>query len=141
MKVVKYNKNHLQELRHEKSVAHVVSYFGEALAETIENAKYSFTGIHDNKVLFCAGVTEYWPGRGEAWAFLDSNSRQHFMAIHNATKRFLEVCPIRRVEAAVDIDFKEGHRWVKLLGFKLEAERLKAYRLDGGDSSLYARVL
>ena len=41
----------------------------------------------------------------------------------------------------VDCEFEQGHRWAKMLGFTMEAERMRAYRPDGGDVALYARVL
>ena len=36
---------------------------------------------------------------------------------------------------------KTRNRWAKLLGFKMEAERMEAYEPDGRSSSLYARIL
>jgi len=39
----------------------------------------------------------------------------------------------------VDVGFKEGHRWIKMLGFELEGY-MKAYRPDGADMLLYARI-
>ena len=41
----------------------------------------------------------------------------------------------------VDVDFPEAHRWAKMLGFKMEAERMEAYAPDGRACSLYARIL
>jgi hypothetical protein len=102
----------------------------------------SFSAIANDsgKVLACAGVVSVWENRSIAWAIFDPTHRDKFIAIHNAVKRFLEDCPARRVEAAVDCEYVAGHRWVRALGFKLEAVRMRAYRPTGGDSALYARV-
>lgn len=107
---------------------------------SLEFAPYAFTGLIDDRVIFCAGVSEYWPGRGEGWALLTEESRHHMLVITRMIKRFLEICPTRRIEASVEVNFKEGHRWAKMLGFELEASRLRAYLPDGQDCSLYARV-
>jgi RimJ/RimL family protein N-acetyltransferase len=45
----------------------------------------------------------------------------------------------RRYESTVDVGFKQGHRFMKMLGFEVEGY-LKAYRPDGADMVLYARV-
>jgi RimJ/RimL family protein N-acetyltransferase len=52
---------------------------------------------------------------------------------------FLDNAPYRRIEATVDVGFKQGHRWIKMLGFELEGY-MRAYRPDGADMLLYARV-
>jgi len=56
-------------------------------------------------------------------------------------KRFLDGCYLHRIEMTVDCDFPQGHRWAKMLGFTMEAERMRGYRPDGGDCALYARLL
>lgn len=111
-------------------------------AKNLESQNYAFTCIskESGRILMCGGIAEYWENRGEAWALLSTDCRAEFIGLHNATKRLFEVCPIRRIEAAVDVDFHPGHRWIMSLGFKLEAPRLKSYTVDGRDVSLYARV-
>lgn len=104
-------------------------------------SKHAYTIFgEDGQVLLCGGVTDCWPGRGMAWAVLNLDCRHHFISIHNMAKRFFEACPIRRIEAAVEVGFEAGHRWVNALGFQLEAARLRSYFPDGRDASLYARV-
>jgi hypothetical protein len=94
----------------------------------------------DGRVIACAGVVEYWKNRGEAWAFVDRKCKREFLALHHIVRDFLDHCPVRRIEAAVSTTFSAGHRWVRALGFELEAPILRAYGPDGGDCSLYARV-
>ena len=99
----------------------------------------AFTGEVDGKVIGMAGVIPMWNGRAIAWALLAGDSGKHFPHIHKAIKRFLDDVPFNRVEATVDVGFKQGSRWVKMLGFELEGY-MKAYRPNGGDSLLYAKV-
>lgn len=105
-----------------------------------EKGEYSFTGISDGKVLFVGGVSNYWKGRAEVWAILADHSGPKMLAITRAAKLLLSYCPIRRLELSVDCSFEPGHRWAEMLGFKMEAERMQKYLLDGKDATLYARV-
>jgi hypothetical protein len=66
--------------------------------------------------------------------------RHDLVRVTKMAKRFLDVCPIRRIEAAVVVDHGPGHRWAQLLGFELEAPLLRAYTPQGEDCSLYSRV-
>jgi hypothetical protein len=139
IEVVRYEAWHLRELVAQPAQTALKGTVSPEQAAAVEGP-LSFTALADGRPVCCAGIVEYWPGRGEAWAFLAADCRKELRAITNAMRRFLEVCPVRRVEAAVDVDFEPGHRWCRLLGFKLEASLLKAYLPEGGDVSLYAKV-
>ncbi len=114
---------------------------GQQLEET-EKIGFCKTVIRksDGKVLCCGGVTEYWPGRGEGWCVFTKDCKKEFVAIFRAAASVFDFYPGRRVEAAIAVNFNEGHRWIKGLGFKLDAPLLKSYLPDGGDVSLYSRV-
>lgn len=123
------------------SMNYLKPFFKREHMQALQDAKYSYTGFFEGRPVFCAGVVEYWKDRGEAWAIIDRNVKHCFLSIHNTVKKFLEECPIRRIEAVVDLDFIAGHRWVQNLGFKLEAKFLEAYGPPNGrNCSLYARV-
>lgn len=107
----------------------------------LERSPYARTIFADDgTVLVCGGVTPYWEGRGEAWALVNRGRRKDFLGMHRMAKKFIRDCPIRRVEASVECDSVNGHRWCKALGFTLEAKRLKAFLPGGKDGALYARV-
>lgn len=137
--VVKFKKSHLDQMEIQPEARHMMSLSFEDLTR-LENDRFSMTGIGDGRVVVCAGVIEHWPGRGEAWFVFDMNSRDYFINIHKCTKRFVELCPVKRIEAVVNCDFEAGHRWVKIFGFQLEAERMKNYGVNGEDCSLYSLV-
>ena len=143
IETVKLKADHLMQLL-EQDITEIMlkPHITRESAENLEKQDYTFTCISKltGKIVFCGGVTEYWKNRGEAWAILNKGCTKEFIGVHNATRRLFEVCPIRRIEAAVEVDFMEGHRWVRALGFKMEAERLRAYTIDGRDVSLYARI-
>ena len=100
----------------------------------------SFSGVVDGEIIGCGGILPLWDNRASAWMWLGAQARRHMLSTTRAVLRFLEVQPYRRVEISVDREFGEAHRWARMLGFQLEAGRMRAYRPDGGDCSLYARV-
>ena len=108
----------------------------EALAEYP-----SYTAFDGPSAVAAAGIVPMWQGRAMAWAFIASIGPQRFIRVHRAVKHFLDGCFIQRIEMTVDSDFPAGHRWARLLGFELEAERMQSYAPDGHDCALYARVL
>ena len=99
----------------------------------------AFTAEQHGDVLAIAGVTPQWENRALAWALIGDCAGQHFPSIHKAVRRFLERAPYRRIEASVDVGFEQGHRWIKMLGFEIEGY-MRAYRPDGADMLLYARI-
>ena len=97
------------------------------------------TAEDDGKILAIAGLSPQWENRAIIWSLISSDSGDHFVAITRAAFNLLENCSFRRVEATVDVGFEQGHRWVKMLGFSVEGY-MRAYRPDGADMILYARV-
>ena len=93
----------------------------------------------DGEVICCAGLLPQWENRAIAWALIGESAGRYFAAIHKAAHRFLVRSPYRRIEAHVDVGFPQGARWMKMLGFEVEAY-MKAFRPDGADMLLFARV-
>jgi len=100
----------------------------------------SFTVMADGRAVACGGVLPIWNDRAMVWAIMAQDAGKYMGAITRAAKSILEAAPYNRIEADTLCEFKEGHRWLRMLGFTLEAERLRAYRGDGVDCALYARV-
>jgi|TARA_R110000803_G_scaffold53220_4_gene109183 hypothetical protein len=112
----------------------------EQAAALVEH--HSSTAITDDgEPVAAAGIIPMWQGRSMVWAFLSDLGPANFMRVHREVKRFLDGCYTQRIEMTVDCDHKEAHRWARMLGFKLEATRMRAYAPDGHDCALYARVL
>jgi len=93
----------------------------------------------DGDVICCAGLLPQWENRAIAWALIGESAGRYFASIHKAAHRFLVMSPYRRIEAHVDVGFPQGARWMKMLGFEVEAY-MKAFRPDGADMLLFARV-
>ena len=140
IEIVDFKAEHLVDL----SLADGHPFVGDQLTfeqtVALERAKHSYTGILDGKPVFCAGVSEVWPGHLEAWAYMPRHTSKHMIQITRIVKRFFDLMPFVRVEAAIDCNFSAGRRWVEMLGFELEAPRMRKYSPDGRDHALYAKV-
>lgn len=121
--------------------AHLRDEIKDTDFKSLEN-NHSYTLLKDGNPVLCGGVTELWKERGLLWSFIGSDmSINEFVEAHYLVKYYLTLLEYRRLEMYVDVDFKAGHRWAKLLGFELEAERMKAFHPNGSASSMYARVV
>lgn len=99
----------------------------------------AWTGEHDEQVIACGGLLPHWPGRATAWMLISAGAGPHFRAIHAHVRRLLVRSPYTRIEAHVDVGFAPGVRWMKMLGFELEAYK-RAYRPDGADMLEFVRI-
>lgn len=142
IEIVPFKKEHMHELLREPHNHFLKTLLTEAQLEATEHTGLAQTVLRKStgKVLCCGGVTEYWPGRGECWCTFTQDCRSEFVAITRTAIRLFESVPVKRIEAAVELHFNEGHRWIKALGFKLDAPLLQAYFPDGKDAVLYSRV-
>lgn len=140
MYVVPYEAGHIARMRVQAAQAWLVSRQAPAVLRSLEN-EYASTLMVDGTPIACAGAVPLWEGRAYVWSWIgDSVCTANFRAVHRHAKEFLAGLPFRRLEATVDCAFEAGHRWVKALGFTMEAPRMVAFEVDGRDSALYARV-
>ena len=140
MQVVPFEAEHFKEIKLQGAQQYLSGWLTEEYGEALQDEP-SYTALKDGVPVASAGVVSYWEGRAVAWAFISETGAADFVSVHRAVKGFLDVCYIKRVEMTVDCDFKQGHRWAKLLGFKMECERMTAYLPNGEDCALYARIL
>ncbi len=139
MMIVPFETSHLRLMNVQPSQQAVLQHVTDDFLSLLQNTN-AFTAIVDGEIVACAGVIEYYKGRGEAWSYLSSDLGSNMVLVFRAIKNYLDTVDVRRIEMTVDVDFAEGHRFAKLLGFELEAPRMKAYDLDGRDKALYARI-
>lgn len=122
-------------------------YFGAEISrpgygDYLQRAGQAFTVFVDGRVIGCGGAVEIWDNRALIWALVGKEAGRHMVGIHRAVAGFLMAAPWRRIEAAVDVGFEPGMRWLEMLGFRNETPEfpMRAYRPNGGDSYLFARV-
>lgn len=139
IEVVPYKAEHFQMIDAQDAQSHVCHWVTPGHAASLEE-HLSLTLVIDGVVIGCGGLYKIEEHRSIAWVYLSKYAKEHIFVVHKVVKRFFDGCMVPRIEAMVDVDFEEGHRWVRMLGFELEAARMRKYSPDGGDQSLYARV-
>jgi len=142
MNIEPYKASDLYNLDLQDGQAYLSDWVTVDQAKALEDNGWAYTGFVNDKPIACIGLLPIWQGRGMAWAYISCEAvGRQFIPIHKAVSRFLDACYLQRIEMTVDCEFEAGHRWARMLGFEMEAECMKSYRPDGGDCSLYARVL
>ena len=139
IEVIPFRAEHIEQVLENAAQQYLKVWLKPGELEALEGP-WAYSGVSDGKVVACAGMVQQWHGRAPAWAYMSALSGKEMLAITRAVKRGFEVCPWDRIEAVVNCEFEAGHRWAKVLGFEMEAERMKKYRPDGGDCALYSRV-
>lgn len=142
MHLIPFEPAHLRFLVLQDAQSWMSPMLDKDYGEYLSKAGQCFTFQHQEKVLGCAGLVNMWENRAQAWSLLSKDAGQHFVGIFRAMLSFLNLQDIRRIEATVDAGFEQGHRMMRMLGFKIETpEPMRAYLPDGRDCHLYARVM
>ena len=137
---VPFQAEHLEGLILQTAQQWSRAYLNLAQMRTLEN-EWASTLMADGVPIACVGAVVYWDNRALLWSFLGARVSEHrFLTIHGMAKAYLAGLPFRRLEAAVDVGFEAGHRWVRALGFTQEAPCMEAFQVDGRDCALYAKV-
>lgn len=139
MIVIPFRREHLDMIDVQPAQAYWRPYIEANDVSALEQHQ-SFTCVEGDKILMCFGWIEIYPTRAAVWALISGTCGKHFVGMTRIAKRLISGLPYKRVEIDVDCEFEQGHRWAKMLGFSLEAERLRGHRIDGGDCAIYAKV-
>lgn len=139
-RLVKFEAWHMLELQH-TGLEHWLKGV-ESTWKRLEDHN-SFTLLQtgdDPKVLACGGTIEGWPGRHQAW-FYNIQATSRIMGRMTKLTAAILANVKGRIEATVEVDFKQGHKWMKLLGFEIENPPgiLKQYGPGGEDHVSYVR--
>lgn len=114
---------------------------GPNVQAMLEKEKHAYTAWDGDEVIACFGITPLWTHRGFGWTFLSQDIGSRLRYVTKVCRKVFDECDINRIEAAVDCDFEQGHRWMKLLGMEMECERMASFYPNGTDCALYARVM
>ncbi|TXH10047.1 MAG: hypothetical protein E6R04_06345 [Spirochaetes bacterium] len=145
MIVVPFIPAHMDGFKAQRSQCLVNKYMaGPDYIDTISEYGPAYTGLVDGKPVIFAGMVCPHPHIGMVWAILSEDCRRHLVAATRRILSFMEAYnTMPRLETAVKRDFKEGHRWVKMLGFVNETPEMgmRNYDLEGQTYDLYARCI
>ena len=140
IEVVKFRAEHLLTLEaQEEQVKELESATIDQALEMEESGGYSV--IKDGKTIACAVIIPLADNRGSISAFFGKHAGPHMLKIYRIARFMLETTDHRRIESVVLTDFPAGHRFMNMLGFKLETpEGMKNFGPNGENYSLYARL-
>lgn len=109
-------------------------------AQILAWSGFALSFWQDTTCIGCLGVAPLPLGSGHAWALFSKASGPSMPWITKHARQVLDLAPYRRIQTTVITDFTAGHRWLRLLAFEMEAERMRCYDNAGRDHALYARV-
>ncbi len=139
MIVERYRLEHLRQLIDQGVQPSQVSQVPATFASVALPPGLSMTVRDGDHIVLCGGIIPTGPKAGLLWAMLSMDAGRHMTFLHRATLRFLDLEPLRRIEATVEASFPAGCRWLTLLGFKSEG-LMEAFGEDGEDHWRFARV-
>jgi RimJ/RimL family protein N-acetyltransferase len=94
---------------------------------------------HGERVVAAGGIVRLHAQHGEAWTLIAPDAGPHMRRIHRLACEVLDGCPLRRVQAYADPEFRPAQRWLRMLGFELEGY-CAAITPQGRDMLLFARI-
>lgn len=139
MIVVPFKAEHFYAVEVQPSQDYVRSRVSEAHVKSLESTN-AFTCVDGDKVIACYGWYELYAHRALLWAYIAKDAGPYLTGLTRIGKAMIAGLTYRRIEMEVDCEFEAGHRWARMLGLHMEAERLHGFRMDGGDSAIYARI-
>lgn len=139
MKIIPFVREHFEDIDVQEKQSIYSKEMNKDYLISLEKNSVAFSGLVNGKVIGIAGFLQLDVQRAIIFAILDKNSGEHFLAIHKAVRRFLELQPFPRIEAAIDCNFDQAVRWIEMLGFEKEG-RMKKYFSNNNDAYLYSRT-
>lgn len=101
----------------------------------------AYSVIVDGVVISMHGVLNCEGDRFFSWSLMSNKTMNYMHFITRHVNSFLDKFKGGRVETIVLKDFKQGHRWVKMLGFKNETPNGMEKYFNGKNYCLYSRVM
>jgi RimJ/RimL family protein N-acetyltransferase len=142
MQIVPFEAAHLRMMNFQPAQQNLDTEYLEEHAACLTRSNIAYTAVENGRVVASGGIVEKWQGVAFAWFFFDQDvGGRSFVHIHKTVQRFTRILlkeRYHRIECTVDVEHREGRRWMDLLGFTLEG-MLRKYGPDGRDHFIYAR--
>lgn len=138
--VVKFRKEHILPMMGQVANADIKNWLENGHAQEMEDHKASHTVIVNGVPAVCGGLVEYWADRGYLWCILNQDFKHNFVPAFRGIQAFLKLFKCRRMELAVPVNFEQGKRRAKLLGFTMETACAKRFFVDGQDAAIFVKV-
>lgn len=128
---------HLEEIELQSQQSTWTRYGSIAYAQALASHA-AFTARDGDTVIACAGVLPIERDVGSLWAFLSVHARPRLLRLGRMALRLCSVSGYTRVVTSTEADFRQGCRFLELLGFEF-VEPAPGYGPDGRDHHFYAR--
>lgn len=140
IKIKKFKITDLEKLNVQEGQRGTIAYMDEDIL-AIEDNHLAISCFDGEEYLCSGGLLIASDSKAFLWSVIDKNvDAKRFYKIHKIAQRLLEShSQIDRIEAVVDNEFEQGHRWIRLLGFSREGT-MRRYYPDGQNADLYAKV-
>lgn len=117
----------------------LASYMAPEFKQILDSS-FGISAWAGSRPLAAAGIIPMHAHCALGWAMLGADAGPYLRDITRAVRKALDESHYPRIEMRVIYDFEEGHRWAKLLGFSVDAPRMRSSGARGEDETLYARV-
>lgn len=98
----------------------------------------AWTAIDGETVAAVGGFLLQWDGRFLAWAVIGAGANMR--ALTRVVREKIDAFQVRRIEATIDVGFRQAIKWAKMLGFEFEGV-LRCAGLNGEDFAMYSKVV
>lgn len=139
IKVEKFSVWHMNHILATKPEFYLNHFLTLADMEFIEENNLAYTAVKNGVPVACCGITMRYPHRAEAWAVIGLLEKIDSLSFIRAIRRFLDIIPVKRIEATLADDVPNRKKWIRLLGFQYEA-RLKCFDIEAKDVDMYVRL-
>jgi hypothetical protein len=137
MTILPFRPEHLARIKNLQEVQRrAVSDLPPKWLQLVAQANPAVSAVVNDQIIGCAGIIVSSSGTGFLWGAISQDAGPHFIAMHRAALRLLEMARLARIEAMVEVDFDEGARWLDLLGFRFDG-RVSNDGLNGEDHCRY----
>lgn len=146
IKLIPFKAEHIEQMNLRDYEKDSMANYGDAFKnfKQMEKPGLSFTLIHKEKIIGCAGVAMIWKGVGEGWMMVSPLIYKYPITVYKLTKKHLEEIIIKhnmhRIQIICHEFFSAAHRWAKHLGFERES-LLKQYGVDKSNFIRYVRII
>lgn len=146
MNIVDFEPEHLERVLPQPNQAGFTASMDSIDMALLRRPGLSFSGLSPRgAVLGCAGVVPMWPGVAQAWAVFSEAALREPVTLTRTVMREIEgiafSLALRRLQATVAEEHREGARWLAFLGFELEGMLVNYGPRGVGDYWMYGRVM
>ena len=138
-RVIKFQKGHL-DFFEPRDVFD--SEIDKERMKTLESNTFAYSVISKDKVIAIFGGKELWSGVGNIWAITSDDISGSEMFFHKTCLKILkshaEILKLHRVQCTVKVNYNQGIKWIKSIGFS-EESIMRKYGPDKADYYLFVR--